>query len=206
MRGHGGEYAYFKCFSRHNLRNGCDAPHERVEAVEIGVEDYYTESPLLTDKHKERVRAEVQQYVDHKLAAAKREARRAAQRLDDLKKEQQHLLQLSYKGLVDDDVLALEQVRIKRERAEVSKWARVADRDADQILSALEEALKLLDDPATAYARATPEVRRMLNQAIWERLWVRWPGSRGSAHAMGGRPGRPRRPRGRDPGSVAGPH
>ena len=172
VTGHGGRYAYFRCFGRHNLRNNCDAPHQRAETIESEVEKFYRDYPWLTADEKTDIRAEVRQYADIKLKGAKREGERAARRLESLKQEQQRLLQLSYRDLVDEDVLAAEQARIRRERAEVSKWARVAERDADEIMRALEEALQLLDDPGTAYRLATPTVRRMLNQAVWQRLWV----------------------------------
>jgi hypothetical protein len=82
------------------------------------------------------------------------------------------LVQLAYRNLVDDDVLAAEQVRIRHERALVAKWAVSATRDADEIAKALEEALKLLNDPGNAYLLATPIARRMFNQAVFQRLEI----------------------------------
>ena len=172
VRGNGGRYEYFRCFGRHNLRNGCDAPHVAVDTVETAVERYYGRHQWLTEEEKTRVRAAVRGYADSKLRTAQRESERAQRRLEALKQEQQRLLQLSYRDLVDDEVLAAEQVRIRSERAQVAKWAKTANLDAEDITRALEEALQLLEDPGTAYLLATPVTRRMFNQALFERLLV----------------------------------
>jgi hypothetical protein len=106
------------------------------------------------------------------LAAAQSEVERARRRLDTLKQDQQHLVQLSYKGLVDDEVLASEQIRIRGERGLVEKWAATAGRDKAEISEALEEALALLDNTARAYRRAGATTRRMFNQALFRQLLV----------------------------------
>jgi hypothetical protein len=121
----------------------------------------------------DRVRETVQAYATGRLTAAKAEAVRAERRLETLKAEQQRLLQLSYRDLVDDDVLAAEQARIRHERAQVAKWAKQADLNAEDISAALEKALALLNDPGTAYKLATPMVRRMFNQDLFDKLLVR---------------------------------
>ncbi len=172
VTGNGGRYEYFKCFGRHNRRSGCDAPHVRVDRGEEAVERYYQHHQWLTTQEKARVRAAVQGYAEIKLRTAEREADRATRRLEALKQEQQRLLQLSYRDLVDEDVLAAEQARIRSERAQLAKWAKTAGRDANEIAEALEEALQLLDDPGTAYLLATPVTRRMFNQALFEQLLI----------------------------------
>jgi hypothetical protein len=52
VRGNGGRYEYFRCFGRHNLRNGCDAPHVAVDAVETAVERYYRQHQWLNRRAK----------------------------------------------------------------------------------------------------------------------------------------------------------
>ena len=172
VRGHGGSYEYFRCFGRHNLRNECEAPHVRVERVERGVEDHHLDYPWLTEAEQDRVRAAVEEFGRVQLRSAKGEAERATRRLESLKAEQQRLLQLAYRDLVDDEVLAAEQERIRQERARVAKWAEAASHSSEEMQAALEEALALLDAPGQAYQRATLPVRRMFNQAVFEQLFV----------------------------------
>ena len=60
------------------------------------------------------------------------------------------MLQLSDRDLVDEDVLAVEQARIRRERAEVAKWAKTATRDIGDVSRTLAEALQLLNAAGAA--------------------------------------------------------
>jgi site-specific DNA recombinase len=170
VKGNGGYYEYFKCYARYNRQTDCTSPHLSVEKVELAVERCWREYPWLTDAEKERVRTAVQRHSQRRLAAAKGEAGRAQRRIDALKAEQLQLLQLSYKGLVDDEVLAAEQIRIQRERAQSAKWMRTAKHTAEEITQAIDEALALLDDPATAYQLASGIARRMFNQATFDRI------------------------------------
>lgn len=167
-------------------------------------------APPLDQRHvklsrsvQERIRARVHHHAAQKLTAARHEAERANRRLGELKQEQQRLLQLSYQDLVDTEVLAAEQTRIKAQRAQLEKWAKAIAHDEQDIKTALDEALRLLDQAGVAYQRATPTIRRMLNQAIFEQLHildgdVTQANPTPLVHALEAL-GRPRRPRVRRP-------
>jgi site-specific DNA recombinase len=172
IKGNGGVYDYFGCQGRRRRGVTCYGPYVPVDDVERAIERYYGRHVGLSPAAQDRIRARVHHYAEQKLQAARREAERASRRLDALKQEQQRLLQLSYQDLVDTDVLAAEQARIKAERAQLAKWAKVVAHDEQDIKTALDEALRLLDKPGAAYQRATPTIRRMLNQAIFEQLHI----------------------------------
>jgi hypothetical protein len=171
-KGHGGVYGYFRCFGRFNAGRDCNATHTACVQVETAVIDEYLRRKILSGAQRERIRVEIESLVGSLVDAAGREIARAQKRLNDLKDEQQKLLQLSYKGLVDEDVLAAEQARIRKEQNDVARWKSVAEKDSEDTLAALDEALRLLAEAPAAYERATPEVRRLLTQAIWKQLWV----------------------------------
>jgi site-specific DNA recombinase len=82
------------------------------------------------------------------------------------------LLHLFYKEEVDEDMLAAEQKRIAAERTEAKRWAAAATQDAAEIKEALNEALKLLKDPHIRYREAELDVRRLFNQALFEKLFI----------------------------------
>lgn len=170
IKGNGGIYNYFGCQGRRLRRVPCEHPYLHVDDVEQAIERFYQRHAGLTPAEQDRIRTRVHDYAQRKLKLAKKEAERAERRLSELQQEQQRLLQLSYQDLVDNDVLAAEQARIKNERAQVAKWSKAIAHNEQEIQTALEEALRLLDDPGSAYQRATPTIRRMLNQAIYERL------------------------------------
>jgi site-specific DNA recombinase len=171
-KGNGGRYDYFGCQARRKSGPCCQAPYVPVADVERAIERYHQRYTGMDRAAQDRVRAKVHDYAARKLKTARAEAERANRRLDALKHEQQRLLQLSYQDLVDTEVLAAEQARIKAERAQVAKWAKTISHDEHDIKAALEEALRLLDKPGAAYLSATPPIRRLMNQALYEHLYV----------------------------------
>ncbi len=172
VTGNGGRYVYFSCQGRMRRGVDCRARHLPVDEVEAAVENYYQRHVALDIVDQQRIRDSVARYAERKLRTAKRESERAERRVEALKQEQQRLLQLSYRDLVDEDVLAAEQARIKHERAQADKWIRSANLDAHEITRAVDEALSLLDRPGPAYALATSMARRMFNQSLFDALLV----------------------------------
>ncbi len=170
VKGNGGRYIYYVCRGGRRAGLTCGARSLPLKLLEEAVERYYRRSVRFSRDEQARVRSAVQKHVNAKRAVAAREADRAERRLADLKSEQTRLLQLSYQGLVDDEVLAAEQTRIKGERDQLDRWVRAATHDIAEIEEALEEALALLDRPGEAYAAAPPMVRRMMNQALFEQI------------------------------------
>ena len=89
-------------------------------AVEVAVKRYYRRHQWLTEEKMNRLRATVRRYADLKLRTAKQKSERAAHRLKALKQEHQRLLQLNHRDLVDEEILAAKQIRIRSERAQVA--------------------------------------------------------------------------------------
>jgi hypothetical protein len=83
-----------------------------ADQLESAVENWY-DHVKLTDDARRRLRRVVRTYAEGKLQTAQQESERAARRIEQLKQEQQRLLHLSYRDLVDEDVLVAEQARIK---------------------------------------------------------------------------------------------
>jgi hypothetical protein len=111
--------------------------------------------------------------TQHKAQSAQCEADRHERQLRTLKQEQQKLLHAFYRGSIDEELLAVEQERIDTERAEARRWADAATHDAVEVKEALDEALKLLADLHIRYRQADPGSRRIINQALFEKLLIR---------------------------------
>jgi site-specific DNA recombinase len=172
VRGRGGIYDYFGCTSHQGRRGSCGARHLSVSKVEKAIEIYYSRVRL-TPAQLERVREAVREHAEGRMQVARQESERHARRLQELQREQQTLLQLAYKKSIDEDVLAAEQERIDVERREARRWDEIAAQDAHEIMAVVDEALLLLRTAQIAYRQATPELRRLLNQALFEGLLVR---------------------------------
>jgi site-specific DNA recombinase len=173
IRGKGGIYEYLGCLSHQGRRkHACDGRYVQTAKVERTIESYYA-SVRLTASQQQTVRKAAQEYAEGHMQTAQRESDRHARRLQELHREQQKLLHLFYKGNIAEEVLEAEQTRIESERAKAHHWAKVAAHDAGEIMRALEEALTLLNHPRVPYQQAPPEVRRIINQSLFEALYIR---------------------------------
>jgi hypothetical protein len=144
----------------------------QVERVERAVENHYR-SIGLSDAECAEVRRELKQQVEIRLDVAKKQSERHSRRLRDLQSEQQKLLQLFYNGGVDEDVLKAEQQRIETERNKARRWVESATHEAAEALEALDEAIAIVHEAHRTYRDGDAELRRLMNQAIFERIIVR---------------------------------
>jgi site-specific DNA recombinase len=173
IRGKGGIYDYLGCLSHQGRRkHACTGGYVQTTSVERAIVTYYTGIRLTPDQQ-QAVRAAVREYAESHMQVAQRESDRHARRLQELHREQQKLLHLFYKDSIGEEVLEAEQTRIETERSQAQRWGEVAAHDATEIMQALDEALALLNDPQVRYQQASEEVRRLINQALFEKLYIR---------------------------------
>ncbi len=169
---YGTVYPYYICSSRHQKRNGCTAKAVRISDIEDEVIVFYKSVQL-----SKKLRGVVESYLSRELASlqATQEAARRALEIEahKLKEQQAKLLHAHYEGAVPLDLLRSEQERLGRQRALVEGKLTAMRADHEQVRTNLTRALNLIEDCAGAYAAASPKVRRMFNQALFERLIVR---------------------------------
>jgi hypothetical protein len=144
-------------------------PYLRVGSVEEAMVAYHAEEVAYTAQELADLREHVRAFIQPNIEQARKQAASHEARLKGLQAEQLKLVQLSYKDMIDDEVLAAEQERIRQERAEVARWKATATQDAALIEAALDDAL-LLVGPGLPYAMANPMPRRLLNQATQDSL------------------------------------
>ena len=171
-RGNGGVYEYFGCLSYQARRPSCGARYLAVDAVERAVEGYYR-SIELTPAEAADIRRQLAEQVGARLEVAHKQAEKHNRKLRDLQNEQQKLLQLFYRDSIDEEVLQAEQKRIEAERTEARRWADAANLEAKEAQDALDEALTIIQGCHATYLVADAQQRRLMNQAIFERLLVR---------------------------------
>jgi len=143
-RGNGGVYEYFSCLSHQARRPSCGGHHLPVSDVEKAIEDYYRQIQL-TPEQIEKVRQDIRDLVEDRLAVARKEAEKHNRHLRTLQDEQQKLVQLYYKGGVSEEVLQAEQTRIESERTQSERLAQAASHEADDVLEALDDALAIVE-------------------------------------------------------------
>ncbi len=213
-RGNGGIYEYFSCLSHQARRPSCGAKHLPVADVEKAIEDFYRQVEL-TPEQIEQVRRDVGEQVGERLAVARKQSEQHSRRLRTLQDEQQKLVQLYYKGGVSEEVLEAEQKRIESERTQAHHWIEAASHEAEDVTEALEDALTIVGRCHETYLEASPMLRRLMNQVIFERLLIRSDSVECEQQPVFGHitrlgrgcqaPAKPRRPRnGQDPRLYGG--
>jgi site-specific DNA recombinase len=167
----GNYYEYYSCLSRIKPSGSCGSSAAAVDKVE-GVVQRLHDHRWLTNEEQQEIRQAVHDFVSAKGELATRQADRHARRLRELKARQEKLVQLYYRDAISVEVLQDEQRRLKEEQAEAGRWQAQSVASADEAMEGLDEALALVSAPGVAYRMAGEGVRKLLNQAIFERVLI----------------------------------
>lgn len=173
---HGTTYLYFFCLGRNQKRTDCTQKAIPVHLVEAHVEDKWRHvridpnySTLLT------------KLLDQEITARRSEAQRdhavAASRIGNLTEQRRKLLEAHYAGAVALDLLKTEQDRITEELEAAKKLLKDSEVKFATIEATLHGCLAFLTNCHKAYQDAPRQVRRRLNQAVFERFLVGEDGS-----------------------------
>lgn len=167
----GDVYPYFYCAGRHSKRTACTQSAVLIYEVERKVEDLYQRIQLDTT-----FRDHVESMIRAELASARHEVE--AHRVD-LKKQQDKLtrergklMEAHYAGAIPVDLLGQEQDRISKALASITNELKATEAEWDTVETNLQMALDLATDCHAAYLSAPEHIRRMFNQAFFERILV----------------------------------
>lgn len=167
----GAVYPYFICSGRHGKRTDCRRPAALISAVEEAVVDYYRTVELSAE-----LRAQVGHVLNIELAArreeSERERRDVTVQIQRLKNEQAKVLQAHYADAIPLDLMKSEQARIAKGLSAAEARLTALNASYDTVVDNAQQALDLAGDCGRAYAEAPDAVRRALNQALFERLYV----------------------------------
>jgi site-specific DNA recombinase len=168
--GNGGTYAYVICPERQRRR--CTQRAQRVDAVEAAVEHHYETIALASPDH-DRVVATIERYLATQAATSEKELRRCKTLLTGLKERERKLLAKDYKDEISEELFSEQAAEIKGERADAEAIMNRLTIRHEDLAGFLKLVLKLASyDLHDLYLRAKPHVRRLMNQAIFEAIWV----------------------------------
>jgi hypothetical protein len=167
---HGGVYPYFFCLGRHRDKQ-CSLPYLSFGTVEAMVDDYWRQVRVEPEQL-EATRADVRQHIARMTRRHEGERKRQQTRLERLDAESRKLMQALYNHAVPMDVLREEQARIARDRAEAEVVLQTLTTEQAQLDAALDEALSFVASAHVVYAGGTEQVRRDLNHALFNRLYI----------------------------------
>jgi hypothetical protein len=119
---------------------------------------------------------EIRQHVVEHIEVTRRlntkEVDRQERRLATLRSERKKLLQAHYADAITVDLLKEEQTRITAEESQAQRILDSCTLRFDEIERNLDQALTLVADCLRAYEQAPAELRRIYNQAFFERIWI----------------------------------
>lgn len=165
----GYEYTYFFCINKQG--RGCATPHVNVIRVEDAVEDHYA-TIRFTPEFIADVRAQIANTIADDESATRLLKKHLSTQLLSLDAQEANLIDLAADASIPQAKIKQRLRAIEQERRHLSeRLAAVSDEIADG-LRLLEACLTLLADPQELYRRCDDEQRRLLNQALFHRLYV----------------------------------
>jgi site-specific DNA recombinase len=154
----GVKYPYFIC--RGTQDHTCDIPYSTVDRVEDAVAEHYR-TVTLDPRFVAAVRTVMQGALDDQVAA---------RRL--LRKQVDNLIDLAADGGLDTGKVRIKLREITRNRTNLTNELATLDGDLKPGLDLIDAYLRLLENAYELYQFANDEVRRELNQAIFEHIYV----------------------------------
>ncbi|WP_159500807.1 hypothetical protein [Microbacterium sp. 18062] len=142
-----------------------------VPDLEADVEDYYRRVQI-PEQILPTLRELVTSEFDRLHEVAGQEAHAYKIEHDALRDERQKLLQAHYAGAVPLDLLGSEQDRVARRLAFLDTQINAGDIEYEQAKAHLDDCLALADDMHAIYMSIDDSLRRIANQAFFDRLIV----------------------------------
>jgi site-specific DNA recombinase len=169
-KGNGGVYEYFVCPK--NQRGECPQGYQPVDVVEAAIEAHYA-TVQFSAEEREQVRQAIIKDLSEKVATAQQEIERCQAVLEEVKEQERKLLHMHYEDRISGELFDEEQTRIGERRKDAEGLiTRLSVRHED-IVAILDLALEILcDDLHQLYCRGDDSIRRLINQAIFEALYV----------------------------------
>jgi site-specific DNA recombinase len=164
-------YPYFVCIGRQKKRNGCTQKAFLIEDVEEAIADFYKDVEL-SPELRERTEQKIMEQIAELRADSVTERTRLASRQKRALSERKKLLEAHYAGAVPLDLLKSEQARLSGELEYIESRLSAIDLKFEVVERNLKAALSFVTNLHAAYVVATSSVRRMINQAIFERFLI----------------------------------
>jgi site-specific DNA recombinase len=169
-KGNGGLYEYFVC--PRNQRGNCPQGYQPVDLVEAAIEDHYA-TVQLSEAEREEIRQAVTISLGERVATAQHEVDRCEGVLQEVKEQERKLLTMHYEDRISGELFDEEQTRLRHRRQDAEDLIARVSLSFDDAIATLDLALEILDDDLhDLYRRGDDTIRRLINQAIFNGLFV----------------------------------
>ena len=164
-------YPYYVCSGRHSKREDCDQKSVLIEEVERRVEEmyeHYSLDPqvrtLLEEAMIESIKRSEQQFEIEKVSLLREKSK--------LEQKRRKLLEAHYDDAIPLELLKSEQMQITGSLALIEQKLRIHSTEHELVVGDLQKALDSIEDCGRTYRLADSHIKRLINQAICEKIWV----------------------------------
>ena len=167
----GGAYPYFFCLGRQVDKNCCPQGYIAVGEVERAVRAHWAHVRLANER-RQVLRQAVLASFTGKHEQGKLEIEQQERRLAAFRQRQQKAKAAYYADVLDLNEFKAEQEAIQRgissAKEVIARWSV----ELDSITQALDDALRLLEDPQALYDAMPEGLKPLLVQAVFEKIWI----------------------------------
>ena len=168
-KGNGGKYLYFFC--RRKQQHLCTSRYLEGDLLESALLDFYG-TIYFPRNIAEKVRAELHETLENEERSSKLRHQQLTTELLRLDRQEENLLDLAADGGLPTVKVKQRLGAILRQRDKLSQQLNQSDEHLAIGAELIENALRLLDNPQKLYAQMAPEQRQLMNQAIFEKLYI----------------------------------
>jgi len=165
----GAEYLYFFCRGRQ--KGACQAPHVNVTLVEDAVERHYTairfSQPFITE-----MRGQIDAVLGEQEKSARLLRKQITTQLKELDTKEENLINLAADKSLPQTKIKEKLRDIASERRRLEGRLDTANADLTDSAQLVNAGLALLEQPDMLYRRCNDQQRRLLNQAIFDALYI----------------------------------
>lgn len=165
-------YPYFVCAGRHSKRHPeCTTKAVLISAVEEAIEQIYVSYQLPVEV-RIMLEKQVTTLVESEKEKYKKELNGLKGQKAKLENKRQKLLEAHYGNAIPLDLLKTEQQKIAKELATIEHEIRIHNTAFEAIIDNLKAALDIIENCGETYHYADDAIKRLMNQAIFERFLV----------------------------------
>nr|NIM47524.1 recombinase family protein [Candidatus Aenigmarchaeota archaeon] len=164
-------YLYFYCLGQ-KRNNGCKNPYILATNLERSIELLYKNIQLpkeLAEKTIEKIKKE----ITERESSSIKDKERFKRNLTKLNNQRYKLMEAYYNEAIPVEVLKKEQQRITDEIAKTEEKINITQENLKEFEKVLKLAIKLASNCYLAYQKASPQTKRLFNQAFFKKIYVK---------------------------------
>ncbi len=170
----GNIYPYFICAGRHRTKSKdqkCDLRAILIEEVEYQIEQLF-DRITITASERLLLEAEIQRYISKEAEKFKVELDNLRREKEKLEHRQEKLLEAHFNDAIPLSLMKREQQSISKQLAAIEHEIKIRNTTFDEIKANLSLAFDLIEDCGRTYRMANDNIKRLMIQAVFERIWI----------------------------------